>query len=155
MPSRAALSALLLSSFAAVGLTLVREHVPRSSGRAQYYAQHAHQKRQETVAFPPVLNENEQVLIDSFNSTAIETYNYYYTHGNHLGGLNRSMAEWTAERWAENGFDTYLATYSKLRRSYHFGKDAMLITSRRLPQLPSFAFAVYDRQERVDLHCYS
>lgn len=115
MSSRTTLSALLLSSIAAIGFTCVHEHVPRSNARAQYHAHHAHQKRQAATAFPPVLDENEQTLIDSFNATDIDTYSYYYTHGDHIAGRNMSMAQWTAEKWAENGFDTYLATYSKSR----------------------------------------
>jgi N-acetylated-alpha-linked acidic dipeptidase len=37
-------------------------------------------KRQDANAtFPPVLDANEQVLIDSFDNTSISTWSYYYS----------------------------------------------------------------------------
>ena len=70
-------------------------------------------KRQEATAFPPALDENESVLMNSFEAADIDTWSYYYTHGLHLAGTNQSMAQWTADRWAENGFTAGLVTYGK------------------------------------------
>lgn len=39
-----------------------------------------HLKRQDAnVTFPPILDENERVLIDSFDNTSISTWSYYYS----------------------------------------------------------------------------
>lgn len=41
---------------------------------------HSHVKRQDTNAtFPPVLDVNEQILLDSFDNTSISTWSYYYS----------------------------------------------------------------------------
>ncbi|KAF2464932.1 glutamate carboxypeptidase 2 [Lindgomyces ingoldianus] len=73
---------------------------------------HKHVKRQaNNVTFPPVLDRNEQILIDSFDNTSISTWSYYYTHGDHVAGRNRTMAQWTADRWAEFGFTSKLDEY--------------------------------------------
>jgi N-acetylated-alpha-linked acidic dipeptidase len=68
-------------------------------------------RRQDAAPFPPVLDENESVLVNSFDQTSIATWSYYYTHGLHVAGTNRSMAQYTADRWNENGFTADLAEY--------------------------------------------
>ncbi|ORY06227.1 N-acetylated-alpha-linked acidic dipeptidase-like protein 2 [Clohesyomyces aquaticus] len=72
---------------------------------------HRHTKRQEAVAFPPALDPNEKALVDSFANTSIATWSYYYTHGAHVAGTNKTMAQWTADRWAEFGFSSRLDEY--------------------------------------------
>ncbi|KAH7392645.1 N-acetylated-alpha-linked acidic dipeptidase-like protein 2 [Pyrenochaeta sp. MPI-SDFR-AT-0127] len=73
---------------------------------------HRHVKRQSgNSTFPPVLDTNEQILIDSFDNTSISTWSYYYTHGDHVAGRNKSMAQWTADKWAEYGFKSRLDEY--------------------------------------------
>ena len=66
-------------------------------------------KRQTTPRVP--LTAEEAVLFDSFDSNTLEEWSYYYTHGAHLAGTNRSMAQWTADRWTENGFQARLDQY--------------------------------------------
>ena len=61
--------------------------------------------------FPPQLTEEESILVNSFDSESIRATSYYYTHGLHIAGTNESMAQWTADRWAENGFDSRLIEY--------------------------------------------
>ena len=85
------------------------EHVERFHGLQDRLV-----KRQEPVAFPPALDNNEATLLNSFEATDIDTWSYYYTHGVHIAGTNESQAQWTADRWAENGFTAGLATYSRL-----------------------------------------
>jgi N-acetylated-alpha-linked acidic dipeptidase len=68
-------------------------------------------RRQDAVAFPPVLDENESILVNSFDRTSLATWSYYYTHGLHVAGTNRTMAQYTADRWNENGFTAGLAEY--------------------------------------------
>jgi N-acetylated-alpha-linked acidic dipeptidase len=67
-------------------------------------------KRQQDA---PVLDldENESILSAAFDNTTIESWAYYYTHGLHIAGTNKSQAQWTADRWTENGFDSSLAEY--------------------------------------------
>ncbi|PVI05750.1 N-acetylated-alpha-linked acidic dipeptidase-like protein 2 [Periconia macrospinosa] len=73
---------------------------------------HRHVKRQNTNAtFPPALDANEQILINSFDNTSISEWSYYYTHGNHIAGLNKTMAQWTADKWTEYGFTSRLDEY--------------------------------------------
>lgn len=84
------------------------QHVERFHGLQDRLA-----KRQEASTFPPELDENEALLLDSFEAADIDTWSYYYTHGLHIAGTNESQAQWTADRWAENGFTAGLATYSK------------------------------------------
>lgn len=41
---------------------------------------HAYVKRQNNNAtFPPVLDANEKILLDSFDNTSISTWSYYYS----------------------------------------------------------------------------
>ncbi|KAF2498023.1 N-acetylated-alpha-linked acidic dipeptidase-like protein 2 [Lophium mytilinum] len=68
-------------------------------------------KRQDVVPFPPVLDANEKLLVDSFDNATIATWEYYYSHGAHLAGTNKTQAQWTADRWAEFGFTSSLAEY--------------------------------------------
>lgn len=68
-------------------------------------------RRQDAVTFPPVLDENESILTNSFDNASIASYSYYYTHGLHVAGTNKSQADWTAERWAENGFSAGVVEY--------------------------------------------
>ncbi|PSN68829.1 N-acetylated-alpha-linked acidic dipeptidase-like protein 2 [Corynespora cassiicola Philippines] len=77
-----------------------------------FKAPHSHVKRQSSnVTFPPVLDPNEQILLDSFDNTSIATWSYYYTHGDHIAGRNKTMAQWTADRWSEYGFASRLDEY--------------------------------------------
>ncbi|KAK3215000.1 hypothetical protein GRF29_19g1910120 [Pseudopithomyces chartarum] len=72
-----------------------------------------HAKRQTANAtFPPILDSNEQILVNSFDNTTISTWSYYYgSHSYHLAGTNETIAQWTADRWAENGFTSRLDEY--------------------------------------------
>jgi N-acetylated-alpha-linked acidic dipeptidase len=48
--------------------------------RAFVHHQHAHVKRQiSNTTFPPALDANEQLLMDSFDNTSIATWSYYYS----------------------------------------------------------------------------
>jgi N-acetylated-alpha-linked acidic dipeptidase len=69
-----------------------------------------HAKR-AAVDYPPALSNVENILVNSFDNKSISDWSYYYTHGDHLGSHNKSMAEWTAQKWRDAGFDAYLAEY--------------------------------------------
>jgi len=58
------------------------------------------------------LTANEQTIIDSFSNNSISDWSYYYTHGDHVAGRNRSQAQWTADKWEEAGIPSTLAEYT-------------------------------------------
>ena len=66
-------------------------------------------KRQATPRVP--LTSDETILFNSFDNNTIQDWSYYYTHGAHLAGTNKTMAQWTADRWSENGFQARLDEY--------------------------------------------
>jgi N-acetylated-alpha-linked acidic dipeptidase len=65
----------------------------------------------QTIPFPPVWSENEKILHTSFSTASIDRWSSYYTHGNHVAGRNKSMAEETAKTWTENGVAASLVEY--------------------------------------------
>ncbi|EON63151.1 hypothetical protein W97_02378 [Coniosporium apollinis CBS 100218] len=76
------------------------------------HSQHASRRlSRRQAAFPPTLTEQESILANSFDNNTISDWSYYYTHGDHVAGRNRSQAQWTADRWSENGFTSSLAEY--------------------------------------------
>ena len=95
-------------SFAAVVYACQREwYLPLGHTHKHQSTLH---KRQE-AAFPPVLTEQETLLVNSFDNNTIDDWSYYYTHENKLAGLGKAAAQWTADRWAEFGFESHLAEY--------------------------------------------
>ena len=76
----------------------------------QHQAHNKHSKRAE-VEYPPALTETETILVNSFDNKSLSDWSYYYTHGDHLGSHNKSMAEWTAQKWKDAGLDAWLAEY--------------------------------------------
>lgn len=58
------------------------------------------------------LAEKEQIIIGSFSNVSISEWSYYYTHGAHLGGKNYSQAEWTRDKWSENGIPSSIVSYN-------------------------------------------
>ncbi|KAI0409511.1 N-acetylated-alpha-linked acidic dipeptidase-like protein 2 [Xylaria palmicola] len=67
-------------------------------------------KRQVT-SFSP-LSQEEKTLVDSISNVTISEWSYYYTHGYHVAGKNMSMAEWTADRWRDNGWNASVVSYN-------------------------------------------
>lgn len=61
--------------------------------------------------FPPVWTKNEAILHRAFDSVELETWASYYTHGDHIAGRNKSMAEETAKKWNANGVPSSLVEY--------------------------------------------
>ena len=68
-------------------------------------------KRSEPGPTAPELDENQTTLLESFDTTTLSEWSYYYTHGAHLAGTNKTMAQWTVDRWSENGFNARLDEY--------------------------------------------
>ncbi|KAF2140554.1 uncharacterized protein K452DRAFT_273177 [Aplosporella prunicola CBS 121167] len=73
--------------------------------------QHDSQLARRQADFPPVLSDTESILVNSFDNTSINDWSYYYTHGLHLAGKNRTMAQWTADKWSSYGIPSTLAEY--------------------------------------------
>ncbi|KAL8832430.1 MAG: hypothetical protein Q9170_004888 [Blastenia crenularia] len=92
------LSFLLLATIASSCVRDHHFHRPRSIA-----------KRQSTPLVP--LTSDEAILTNSFDNNTIDQWNYYYTHGAHLAGTNKTMAQWTVDRWSENGFQARLDEY--------------------------------------------
>ncbi|OQV03349.1 Transferrin receptor-like dimerization domain-containing protein [Cladophialophora immunda] len=84
-------------------------------GREHLYSQvfdpHVALSKRQEASFPPVLDQNEAILLNSIDNNTIESWSYYYTHGLHVAGTNQSMAQWTADRWNEYGFTADLVSY--------------------------------------------
>jgi N-acetylated-alpha-linked acidic dipeptidase len=74
---------------------------------------HSHRKplvRREQQ-WPPVLSKHETILVNSFDNNTIDDWSNYYGHEVKLAGLGKDAAEWTRDRWAENGVDASLSEY--------------------------------------------
>lgn len=61
--------------------------------------------------WPPVLTEQETLLVNAFDNVTIDQWSYYYGHQNKLAGLGKEAAQWTADRFTENGFPSQLEEY--------------------------------------------
>ena len=74
---------------------------------------HTHRKpiTKRNENWPPVLGEHETILVNAFDNVTIDDWSNYYGHQNKLAGYGREAAEWTAERWSENGFNAHLDEY--------------------------------------------
>ncbi|PGH31790.1 glutamate carboxypeptidase II [[Emmonsia] crescens] len=60
---------------------------------------------------PPALTEHESILLNSFDNNTVSDWSYYYTHGLHVAGTNKSMADWTVEKWTGFGVPSSLSSY--------------------------------------------
>lgn len=80
--------------------------------RSSFELNQALSSSKRNTVFPPSLTEHESILTQSFNNNTISDWSYYYTHGLHVAGTNRSMAQWTADRWSEFGVSSHLVSYN-------------------------------------------
>ncbi|KAI1435322.1 N-acetylated-alpha-linked acidic dipeptidase-like protein 2 [Xylaria sp. CBS 124048] len=78
--------------------------------REQHFEPFDLEKRQPTVLSP--LSAEEKILVDAVSNVTIPEWSYYYTHGYHLAGKNQTMAQWTADRMRDNGWNSSLAAYN-------------------------------------------
>ena len=97
----------LLALSIPLGDACTREHPNR-----RFLDPHHPDLAKRAAEFPPVLTDEEAILVNSFDSNSVSDWSYYYTHGLHIAGTNRSMAEWTANKWTEFGVPTSLVSYS-------------------------------------------
>lgn len=71
-----------------------------------------HYSRDQSVPSGLSLAEKEQIIIGSFSNVSISEWSFYYTNGPHLGGKNYSQAEWTRDKWSENGVPSSIVSYN-------------------------------------------
>ncbi|KAI3329095.1 N-acetylated-alpha-linked acidic dipeptidase-like protein 2 [Xylariaceae sp. AK1471] len=96
-------------------------------------------KRQATPLSP--LTPEEKILVDSVSNVSISEWSYYYTHGYHVAGKNKTMAEWTADRWRENGWNASVVSYN-VYLNYPVNKSLSLTYSNGSTFQPLLAEAV-------------
>ncbi|KAK6713472.1 hypothetical protein SNK04_004435 [Fusarium graminearum] len=72
---------------------------------------HSRHVKRDVVPFPPVLTETESMLVNSFDNNSISDWSLYYSSGYRLAGHNRSQAEWTQQKWIENGWESWIDEY--------------------------------------------
>ncbi|KAH7087121.1 glutamate carboxypeptidase [Paraphoma chrysanthemicola] len=65
----------------------------------------------QSAPFPPTWTTEEEILHESFSKADLNTWSSYYTHGDHIAGRNKSMAEETAKKWNEHGVPSSLVEY--------------------------------------------
>jgi N-acetylated-alpha-linked acidic dipeptidase len=124
-------------------------HIHRYPERFTGLQQRLSKRQAEPVA--SLLDSNEAILRNSFDNTTIESWSYYYTHGLHVAGTNQSMAHWTADRWAENGFESSLVQYCtprpQLTQNQHFRANGF----RYVSQLPGLQVDDLEIPRRIHL----
>ena len=82
----------------------------RSREDSQRASNHVLTPRQ-AIPFPPPWTKEEKILHTSFSKTEIDTWSSYYTHGDHIAGRNKSMAEEIMKKWVANGISSSLVEY--------------------------------------------
>ncbi|KAF4978622.1 hypothetical protein FZEAL_5025 [Fusarium zealandicum] len=95
----------LLAAFAAGASACQREF--------NIVARHTHRQplSKRNDQWPPVLDSQETLIVNAFDNVSIDEWSKYYGSQNKLAGYGEEAAQWTADRWTENGFDAHLNEY--------------------------------------------
>ncbi|KAI1802689.1 glutamate carboxypeptidase [Daldinia bambusicola] len=93
-----------------------------------------------------LLSPEETILVDSISNTSISEWSYYYTHGAHLAGKNLTMAQWTADRWKENGWNSSVVSYD-VYVNYPVNKSLSLTYTNGTVYRPDLEEAVLSEDE--------
>ncbi|KAI0378098.1 glutamate carboxypeptidase [Hypomontagnella monticulosa] len=101
-------------------------------------------RKQDTPLSP--LSPEEATLLNAISNTTISEWSYYYTHGAHLAGKNLTMAEWTADRWRENGWNSSVVPY-EVYLNYPVNKSLSLTYSNGSTFQPSLEEAVLSEDD--------
>lgn len=99
-----------------------------------------------TITPRAALSSNEELIVSSFDNNSISDWSYYYTHGNHIAGINKTMAQWTADRWAEAGLQTRLDGYH-VYLNYPVSKSVVVTFPNGTTYTPSLEEAVLIEDE--------
>ncbi|KAI0972713.1 N-acetylated-alpha-linked acidic dipeptidase-like protein 2 [Xylaria arbuscula] len=126
---------LLCMALVALCDACVHERHLRGSGLA---------KRQVTPL--SALNPEEKIIVDSVSNISISGWSYYYTHGYHVAGTNMTMADWTADRFRENGWNASVVSYN-VYLNYPVNKSLSLTYSNGSTFQPLLAEAVLEVDE--------
>ncbi|KAI1090371.1 glutamate carboxypeptidase [Rostrohypoxylon terebratum] len=106
---------------------------------------HSHLIEKRDTPLAP-LSPDEATLVDAISNTTISEWSYYYTHGAHLAGKNLSMAQWTADRWKESGWNSSIVSYD-VYLNYPVNKSLSLTYSNGTIFQPNLEEAVLDEDE--------
>lgn len=134
----------LIRTAAAIAVFLALPPGLHACQRERHFHTHQHTKRQASP--PPTLSSDETLIISSFDNNSISDWSYYYTHGDHLAGRNRSQAQWTADRWAEAGFETRLDSYH-IYLNYPVSKSLVVTWPNGTTYTPGLEEAVLPEDE--------
>ncbi|KAF2794136.1 N-acetylated-alpha-linked acidic dipeptidase-like protein 2 [Melanomma pulvis-pyrius CBS 109.77] len=72
---------------------------------------HIQQRLRDSNVFPPALDRNEKILIDSINASSLSIWSEYYTHRRNVAGEDDTVPKWTAKQWEDHGFSSRLDGY--------------------------------------------
>jgi N-acetylated-alpha-linked acidic dipeptidase len=92
------------------------------------------------------LSPHEAILLNSFESTDIDSWSYYYTHGVHLAGTNETEAQWTVDKFASYGFDARLVSYD-VYLNYPVNKSLLMTSADGSVFYPKLAEDVLEEDE--------
>lgn len=84
--------------------------------------------------------------MEAISNTTISEWAYYYTHGAHLAGKNLTMAQWTADRFQENGWNSSVVSYVVFL-NYPVSKSLSLTYSNGSTYAPLLEEDVLDEDE--------
>lgn len=101
--------------------------------------------KRESTPFT-ALSPEEQILVDSVSNVSISEWSYYYTHGYHVAGKNKTMAEWTADKWRDSGWNASVVSYNVFL-NYPVNKSLSLTYSNGSTFQPLLAEAVLDADD--------
>lgn len=114
---------------------------------ARLHAQFVQQSLIDRPNIPlSALTSEESILIEAISNTSISEWSYYYTHGLHLAGKNLTMAQWTADRWGENGWNSSLVSY-QVYLNYPVDKSLSVTYPNGSIYQPSLEEAVLEQDE--------
>lgn len=102
----------LLSLTSSLALTLACEREFNGEHFSSDFPSHTTDISGRAAAqLPPDWTKEEEIIHTSFDTVELETWASYYTHGDHIAGRNRSMAEETAKKWTANGVASEIVEY--------------------------------------------
>ncbi|KAI1469664.1 glutamate carboxypeptidase [Daldinia caldariorum] len=102
-------------------------------------------EKRDTTPLSP-LSPEETILVNSISNTSISEWSYYYTHGAHLAGKNLTMAQWTADLWKENGWNSSVVSYD-VYLNYPVNKSLSLTYTNGTVYRPYLEEAVLSQDE--------
>ncbi|KAF2148218.1 N-acetylated-alpha-linked acidic dipeptidase [Myriangium duriaei CBS 260.36] len=123
------------------------EHTNRSVNACQRERTiYDHGLAKRSITPRQALSNDESLIISSFDNTSISDWSYYYTHGAHVAGTNRSMAQWTADHWAAAGITSRLDSYN-VYLNYPVSKSLVVTLPNGTTYVPTLEEEVLSEDE--------